>query len=177
MGSPADPPGSVLRVRHDCVRRVQIHKHLQKMGLIIPILIGFVEILINKEENFAKPANEIDSIERLQPRVDENYRLISQGGLFTRTPDGEDIEEFILAHIPLAGMGPVLHRIDIPEDQRERFLRHFATMNIHAGTLFPDLAGAAEFSNRGLEGEYTDVLWKQDPDFIRRMLSNNVSHE
>jgi hypothetical protein len=28
----------VLRVRHDCVRRVQIHKHLQKMGLIIPIL-------------------------------------------------------------------------------------------------------------------------------------------
>jgi hypothetical protein len=30
----------VLRVRHDCVRRVQIHKHLQKMGLIIPIL-GF----------------------------------------------------------------------------------------------------------------------------------------
>jgi predicted RND superfamily exporter protein len=31
-------PGSVLRVRHDCVRRVQIHKHLQKMGLIIPIL-------------------------------------------------------------------------------------------------------------------------------------------
>ena len=31
-------PGSVLSVRHDCVRRVQIHKHLQKMGLIIPIL-------------------------------------------------------------------------------------------------------------------------------------------
>jgi hypothetical protein len=31
-------PGSGLRVRHDCVRRVQIHKHLQKMGLIIPIL-------------------------------------------------------------------------------------------------------------------------------------------
>jgi hypothetical protein len=26
-------PGSGLWVRHDCVRRVQIHKHLQKMGL------------------------------------------------------------------------------------------------------------------------------------------------
>jgi hypothetical protein len=32
----------VLRVRHDCVRRVQIHKHLQKMGLIISILRDIV---------------------------------------------------------------------------------------------------------------------------------------
>jgi hypothetical protein len=31
-------PGSELRVRHDCVRRAQIHEHLQITGLIIPTL-------------------------------------------------------------------------------------------------------------------------------------------
>ncbi len=33
-----------LRVRHDCVRRVQIHEHLQTMGLIIPILAWNIRI-------------------------------------------------------------------------------------------------------------------------------------
>jgi hypothetical protein len=40
MPIPGSPVRGWLRVRRDCVRRVQIHKHLQKMGLIIPILLG-----------------------------------------------------------------------------------------------------------------------------------------
>lgn len=139
--------------------------------------IGFVETLINMEENLAKPNHDIASIECLRTRIDENHRLTSQGGLFTRTPSGEDIEEFIQTHLCLQGMSPILYRIDIPETLRESFLRHFAAMNIHAGTLFPDLAGAVEFSNRGLEREYSDILWKQEPDFIDRMLSKNIAHD
>ena len=47
-------PGSVLRVRHDCVRRVQLHKHLQKMGLIIPILYS----LVNRAQGFQEVGGE-----------------------------------------------------------------------------------------------------------------------
>jgi hypothetical protein len=50
-------------------------------------------------------------------------------------------------------------------------------MNIHSGSLFPDLIGAADFSNRGLEKESSEILWKQRPEFIRRVLSNTASHE
>jgi hypothetical protein len=50
-------------------------------------------------------------------------------------------------------------------------------MNVHFGSLFPDIAGAADFCNRGLEKESAQILWQLDPDFTRRMLQKTVSHE
>lgn len=139
--------------------------------------IAFREILINMPNNYEVEEGGLLTVELLEPLIDENNRLLSQSGLFTRTPDGADIEGFIQRHADLRGMSPVLYRIDIPESQREAFLRHLEVMNVHAGSLFPDIAGAAEFCNRGLEKESSGVLWKQKPDFIRRMLSNSSYHE
>lgn len=139
--------------------------------------IGMREILINQPENFSVAEHELKSIELVEAHVDENNRLLSQGGVFTRTPDGVDIEEYILQYLDLKGMSPILRRIEIPERQREPFLRHLEAMNVHFGTLFPDLAGAAEFSNRGLEKEWSEILWRQNPEFIRRMLSSDVAHD
>ena len=139
--------------------------------------IGMREILINQPENFSAAEHELASIELVEAHVDENSRLLSQGGLFTRTPAGVDIEDFVREHLDLTGMSGILYRMEIPESQREAFLRHLEAMNIHSGTLFPDLVGAAEFSNRGLEKEWTEVLWKQRPEFIRRMLSSGASHD
>ena len=131
------------------------------------------EIFINQPQNFSR----VESIQLVEAHVDENNRLLSQGGVFTQTPDGLDIEEYILKYLDLTGMPPILYRIEIPESQREVFLRHLEAMNIHSGTLFPDLAGAAEFSNRGLEKEWSELFWRQNPEFIRRMLSSDVAHD
>jgi hypothetical protein len=139
--------------------------------------MGMREILINQPDNYSVPEHQLESIELVETALDENSRQLSQSGLFTKTPAGVDIEEFICKSMELVGMSPILYRIEIPESQREAFLRQLEAMNIHAGTLFPDLVGAAEFSNRALEKEWTEILWKQRPEFIRRMLSNRASHD
>lgn len=139
--------------------------------------IGLRDIQINMPKNYGVADEWLLAIELLEPLIDENGRLLSQSGLFTRAPNGEDIEGFIQKRIDLDGMHPVLFRIDIPEYQRETFLRHLETMNVHAGSLFPDIVGAADFCNRGLEKESSDVLWRQRPEFIRRMLSNSSTHK
>lgn len=143
--------------------------------------IGLREIFINQPDNLDVAednleSTELESIELVEAHLDENSRLLSQSGLFTRTPGGVDIEDFIRRRLDLNGMSPILYRIEIPESQREAFLRHLEAMNIHSGSLFPDLVGAAEFSNRGLEKEWSEILWKQRPEFIRRMLSSKASH-
>ena len=119
---------------------------------------GMVEIFINSPEFDEKNLNLSDAIEIFFGLVDENSRIISQSGLFTKTPSGEDVEEFIANKINLTGMSPILYKIEIPNSQREAFLRHLEAMNIHSGSLFPDIVGAAEFANRGLEGESSDLL-------------------
>lgn len=139
--------------------------------------IGMRDILINQSENFDRPEERLASIALVEVVIDENSRLLSQGGLFTRTPNGKDVEAFIAEELELTGMSPILYRIEVPESQREAFLRHLEAMNIHSGSLFPDVIGAADFSNRGLEKESSEILWKQRPEFIRRMLSSTASHE
>lgn len=135
------------------------------------------EICINMEKNTNKSAEEIPLIEIVEGLVDENSRIVSQSGLFTKAPSGEDVEEFIENNIDLNGHSPILYKIEIPNEQRETFLRQLDAMNIHYGSLFPDLEGAARYANRGLERESTDLLWQAQPSYIRRMLSNNACHD
>ena len=138
---------------------------------------GMKDICINTERNFHKNAKEIPLVEVVEGMIDENSRIVNQSGLFTKTPLGEDIEQFIEENIDLTGHSPVLYKIEIPNSHRESFLRHLNTMNIHHASLFPDLQGAAEYANRGLEMESADLLWKAQPSYIRRMLSNNAYHD
>lgn len=136
---------------------------------------GLVEIFINMPGNFNEgwEGNAIQIVEGL---IDENSRIMSQSGLFTKTPEGEDIEEFIKNNINLIGMGPILYKIEIPNSLRESFLRHLEAMNIHDNSLFPDINGAAGYANRYLEREASDLLWKTQPSYVRRMLSNDACH-
>ncbi len=136
---------------------------------------GAHEHYIGQEENVDKKEDELESVQLLDLPVDENSRSISQSGLFTRTPDGEAIEDFVAHRLKLDGYMPVLFRIDLPDSLREVCLRSLDSMNINSSTLFPDLIGAAGFSNRGLEKELTKVFWEFGPDFVKRMLFD-VTH-
>jgi hypothetical protein len=139
--------------------------------------LGHLEVILNQPENIEKRSQDVTTIELIETPLDENGRMINQSGLFTRTPGGEDIATFIDENVDLQGARPILYRIEVPNSQRDLFLRHLELMNIHSGTLFPDLIGAATLSNRRLEEKTTQLLMQQTPGFLRKMLSDMPTHE
>jgi hypothetical protein len=88
-------------------------------------------------------------IEFVQPLTDENARLVNQGGLFTRAPDGIDIGTWIGQQYQNDKYIRLL-KITIPNADREVALRSLNRMNINHVSLFPDLYGASKFVNTDL---------------------------
>jgi hypothetical protein len=89
-------------------------------------------------------------IEFVEPMSDENPRLVSQSGLFTRAPVGTPVERWV-AWAFEGSPAPVLLRILIPDADRLSCLRTLNRMNINHLSLFPDLAGASRSTNLKLE--------------------------
>lgn len=85
----------------------------------------------------------------IDPISDENLRLIAQTGIFTRQPLKFSIVDWVKSTLPPDA--PYLIKINIPESERLPILRHLRLMNIHHGTLFPDIEGAAKYCNQTLE--------------------------
>jgi hypothetical protein len=88
----------------------------------------------------------------IDPMYDENARLVSQGGLFTRAPIGVPVEQWV-AQAFEASSSAVLLRIEIPNADRLVCLRALNRMNINHLSLFPDLSGASRSTNLKLELE------------------------
>lgn len=91
------------------------------------------------------------TLEFIRPMQDDNSRLVSQAGLFTRAPAGVTIEEWVNANTnenaPLAG----LVKITVPDEDRMNCLCSLNKMNINHLSLFPDLYGAGKHCNNALE--------------------------
>ena len=85
-----------------------------------------------------------------EPLSDENARLVSQGGLFSRTPPGIDVEEWVKQNFPAKDPYYRLIKITIPNKDRSICLRSLNRMNINHLSLFPDLFGAGQFCNLDL---------------------------
>lgn len=91
-------------------------------------------------------------IEFVDSMSDENQRLLSQGGLFTRAPIGTPIERWV-ARAFEGSSATVLLRIEIPDGDRLTCLRALNRMNINHLSLFQDLSGASRSANLQLELE------------------------
>lgn len=89
-------------------------------------------------------------IEFIDPMSDENQRLVSQAGLFTRAPIGVPIEQWVAREFE-GSSSDVLLRIEIPDTDRLTCLRALNRMNINHLSLFPDLTGASRATNLKLE--------------------------
>jgi hypothetical protein len=89
-------------------------------------------------------------IEFIDPMSDENQRLVSQDGLFTRAPIGLPIEQWVAREFE-GSSSAVLLRIEIPDADRLACLRALNRMNINHLSLFPDLTGASRATNLKLE--------------------------
>ena len=90
-------------------------------------------------------------IEFVDPFSDENPRLVNQGGLFTRSPFGVDIEKWIMDNLTVADKRVRMWKLRLPELEREVALKSVNRMNINHLSLFPDLYGASLYSNLSLE--------------------------
>lgn len=89
-------------------------------------------------------------IESIKPLQDENDRLVSQSGLFTRAPLGTPIDAWVEKYFKDYERAKLMKFI-IPEKDRLECLRTLNRMNINHLTLFPDLYGSGEFCNKKLE--------------------------
>lgn len=98
------------------------------------------------------PGGAIGDTERIStfiPYSDENARLVSQSGLFTRGPEGEDIESWVARHFAGIKKG-ILVKVTAPENDRNDALRALNRMNINHLSLFPDLFGSSRHCNLSL---------------------------
>ena len=95
-------------------------------------------------------------IKFVRPDSDENSRLLSQRGLYTKPLSADiEIEETVkrcYAKDKKKGLSRIIFvKLQIPDIERETCLRNLNRMNINHATLFPDLIGAAEYCNVKLE--------------------------
>ncbi|WP_278045492.1 FRG domain-containing protein [Edaphobacter modestus] len=95
-------------------------------------------------------------VEIVDPMSDENQRLVSQGGCFTRAPIGTPIEQWVQRAFE-GSSDPILIRIEIPDTDRLGCLQALNRMNINHLSLFPDLSGASRSTNLRLEFEHCTV--------------------
>lgn len=84
----------------------------------------------------------------IRPLSDENSRLVSQRGLFTRGPNNLDMEAWVKQFNIYEGTEMSLIKIVIPSKDLANCLIYLNRMNINDSTLFPDLTGASEYCNK-----------------------------
>ena len=94
-------------------------------------------------------------IDFIEPLFKDNPRLTSQGGLFTRAPDGMTVSAWTQqVYDRDSDQDAVfLLALSLPDEHREYILRALNRMNINHQSLFPDLYGASSFVNMRLEIE------------------------
>lgn len=86
-------------------------------------------------------------LEFVEPLTDENARLVNQGGLFTRSPAGVHIEQWINRNNKSEKKTIRLWKIRLPEIDRKTVLQSLNRMNINYLSLFPDLYGSSQHVN------------------------------
>lgn len=93
------------------------------------------------------------TVKIVKPQSDENRRLVSQRGLFTRGPNNIDLEDWNRKYVHLSSVLDdkiIIFKIIIPAIGAKDCLRYLNRMNINNATLFPDLTGASSLCNKVL---------------------------
>lgn len=111
-----------------------------------------IAAIADKSKELAAANPPVAGIRFIMPQTDENPRLVSQRGLFTRGPTGTTHEDWIRKHFS-GFRKQVLIKIVIPERASDRHdcLKFLNRMNINYLTLFPDLYGSCKYCTMSLE--------------------------
>ncbi|ACS80787.1 FRG domain-containing protein [Maridesulfovibrio salexigens] len=120
--------------------------------------------ILNK--TFIEDDDDVPDIRVLEPKKDDHGRLVNQAGLFTFSPDDATIEnkltevitaeDFMVNGHPYSGLSPdeepdalakYICKVYIKNENQQACVKHLRRMNVHHGSLFPDLIGASEYCN------------------------------
>jgi len=130
----------------------------------------------NKLENRSKhlsktPASFTQAVSFFSPNLDENIRMVAQGGLFSKLPIDLDLETWVEKYYDDEWDKPVIWKLLIPNDQREVCLRSLSLMNINHLSAFPDLQGAALYCNMAISHKgYSLYMGQPRPRKLRVMM-------
>lgn len=105
---------------------------------------------INENDEIELVNNHKPTVKIVRPLSDENKRLVSQRGLFTRGPNNINLEAWVRKFNCFKPSSLILLKITIPNTDISNCLRFLNRMNINHSTLLPDLMGASEFCNSHL---------------------------
>lgn len=111
--------------------------------------LSLSQTVLAKMDEFNAGKKENKQFRMVEPISDNNPRLISQSGLFTKQPLNFSVTEWVIDNLP--HQAPFLMKISIKEDERFKILQSLKLMNIHPGSLFPEPDGAAKYCNLLLE--------------------------
>lgn len=100
--------------------------------------------------NAAKAQGSPPILEYIRPHQNDNARLVSQAGLFTKAPLGQTVDGWVDYHHQGERQAPLI-KLVFPDKERAECLRTLAKMNINHVTLFPDLYGAGQHCNKKLQ--------------------------
>ncbi len=115
--------------------------------------VQFINSRIKDDDSIDDINGHKPTVKIVRPLSDENSRLVSQRGLFTRGPNNMALESWVKTYTPTIDTLDdiiVLMKITIPTTGIQDCMRYLNRMNINHSTLFPDLTGASEFCNQHL---------------------------
>lgn len=104
----------------------------------------------DRSDYIEKRFGEGKGIKFISPNMDENPRMISQVGLFTRAPFLCPIEDWVTKYYKDENKAGVLARFLVPSRYKDHALKALHNMNINHLSLFPDLMGSSMFCNSKL---------------------------
>lgn len=111
--------------------------------------LNISDSVLNAMNKFNEGKEENKQFRIVEPLSDNNPRLISQSGLFTKQPINFSIPDWIIENTPHDS--PHIMKISINESERFKILSSLKLMNIHPASLFPEPDGAAKYCNQLLE--------------------------
>jgi len=133
---------------------------------------SFIEDLILETEN--NPV-EIGYPKIVEPSTDDHGRIVNQAGLFTMAPYNETIESSLFKALSDSEvniddpkeLSTYICKVHIPNSSeiRRNYLQQLRKMNIHYGSLFPDVIGASGFCNE-IISEFLEYRNKPKPASI-----------
>lgn len=128
-------------------------KERPKSGKRVVWALGGIGPEVSKIKREFKGDGRPPIIEFIRPDQDENSRLVSQGGLFTRAPLGITVDDWVSETYADENKisGTPLLKLNIPNEDRFDCLRTLNKMNINHISLFPDLYGSGQHCNKVLE--------------------------
>lgn len=131
-----------LKARLEKAERKEEYDQLKATGKLSSLAAGLLQV--------DPPPN----IVFVRPLSDENSRLVSQRGLFTRNYTKQSIEGWVKENQESNDDSYTLMKFLVPNADRSKCLQLLNRMNINPLSLFPDLSGASQYCN--LVGQIED---------------------